>query len=1021
MTLRARLRAGWQLWLEAMNRQRITRDGWFYLAFTLVVGVAAINTGNNLLYLVLGLQLSLVLLSGFLSESTLRALVVERRLPPHATAGEAFEVRLGLRNEKPRVASFSLTLTEMDGPAAGAQVFLARVPAATQLFGAYRTALPARGEAPFGRVRITTTFPFGLFEKSREQRLDELLALEPARRPAPTVRAGQARGDGERPEPRPGQGREFHSLRDFRSGDDPREVHWRTSARAGKLVAIEREKEKRRRVTLLFDTRGLQPAQVDGGAEAAAALARRWVEAGWEVGLSTPGETLPPATGVGGLRRLLPALARLRPALPSIAAPRTPPGSQPIVVPLLVAKPPGAPRIEALPPPAAAGVAGRLTLAGVQRLTVWLAAALAFVSVALSGELPLWTHLCVALSALVGLRGREAPSATTRLLANVAVLVALAASIALVVTGQLEIYVAGPTFVVCLAATRLASRGGVADDPLLLLSSLLMLAGGAALTGDLWYGLVFVGFAVVSTIALCLTFLRRSLEEVVGREATERRGTVGGGLISALALLSLTALVGSLAVFVAFPRISTGLLARAARDRAGVSEQIELGGSGFLKLDPTPVMRVRWDPARRPGGDVYWRTITFDAWDGRAWRRTPSETKLIDRVPLEPPPPVAERLAATVEATLDTAGLPVPPHAWTVRVVRRPGLAQARLFSRPDGTFEVKSPDEEIEYEVGVARRPPEARLRAAEASVPPELQRFTVLPPETDPRVAALAATFAPGGDRLDVVLAAERHFLTGFRYSRELPGAVADPLVDFLFERREGHCEYYASSLAVLLRARGIPARVAAGYYGGAPVEEEAWSLVRRGDAHAWTEVHFPGVGWVGFDATPAEDRTVATGGVRARLLARLDEARALWRRWVLDFSGSEQLTLAAAIAQAVAPRAGAGRSLGRLAIGAGVLVLSILLALLLPRLLRRLRRPGPPPEHRAIVALYREARHALGRQGVTLPPGATPDEWSRAATALPAAREAIELYEAVRFGGATAEASRLAALRASLARDR
>lgn len=1021
MTLRERLRQGWRLWLEAMNRQRITRDGWFYLAFTLVVGVAAINTGNNLLYLVLGLQLSLVLLSGFLSESTLRALVVERRLPSHATAGEAFEVRLGLRNEKPRVASFSLTLTELDGPAAGAKVFLARVPAATQLFGAYRTVLPARGEAPFGRVRITTTFPFGLFEKSREQVIEETLALEPARRPAPTVRAGQARGDGERPEPRPGQGREFHSLREFRSGDDPREVHWRTSARAGKLVAIEREKEKRRRVTLLLDTRGLGREQLDGGAEAAAALARRYVEAGWEVGLSTPGEALAPSTGVGGLRRLLPALAKLRPALPSSAAPKAHPGAQPIVVPLLAAKLPVTPRLEPLPPPAAVGVAGRLTLAGVQRLTVWLSTALAFASVAISGELPLWAHLGVALGALVGLRAREAPGRATRTAANVAVLLALAVSIALVVVGQLEVYVAAPTFVVCLAATRLASRGGAADDPLLLLSALLMLAGGAALTGDLAYGLLFVGFAIASTIALCLTFLRRSLEAVVGPEATERRGTVSRGLVTALGLLSLAALAGSLVVFLAFPRISTGLLARAARDRSGVSDQIRLGGSGFLKLDPTPVMRVRWDRSLQPPVDSYWRTSVFDLWDGSGWRRSPADAKAVERMPLIAPPPAQERLAAAVEATLDGAALPVPAQVWSLRLVRRPGLAVARLLERPDGTFEIRSPNDQLEYEVQLGTRAPDERLRAAPAESPAALRRFTELPADLDPRITALAESFAPGGDRLDVVREAERHFLTGFRYSRELPGTVADPLGDFLFVRREGHCEFFASGLAVLLRARGIPARVAVGYYVATPEPGEEWALVRRGDAHAWTEVHFPGVGWVDFDATPPDERSVPTGGARARLLAQLDELRAQWRRWVLDFSGSEQLELAAAVAQAVAPRAGAGRSLGRLALGAGLFVLAILLVALLPRLLRRLRVPRPAREHRAIVALYGAAREALVRRGISLPAGATPDEWARAADALPAAREAIELYEAVRFGGARAEAARLAALRASLARGR
>src|SRR5690606_29821187 len=120
-----------------------------------------------------------------------------------------------------------------------------------------------------------------------------------------------------------------------------------------------------------------------------------------------------------------------------------------------------------------------------------------------------------------------------------------------------------------LAASRLLGRRGPADDALLLLSALLMLAGGAALTGDLSYGVAFAAFAVTSTVALCLSHLRRELEEVDGPAASRRRGTVSGSLVGALSLLSVAVLVGSAVVFVTFPRVSAGIVRRAIEQRVG--------------------------------------------------------------------------------------------------------------------------------------------------------------------------------------------------------------------------------------------------------------------------------------------------------------------------------------------------------------------------------------------------------------------------------------------------------------------
>ena len=159
--------------------------------------------------------------------------------------------------------------------------------------------------------------------------------MHPAVSQTPAQRLHPVVGVGEKPERRPGSGQEFHALRDYRSGDDPRQVHWRSTARVGRLVSVEREAERRRRITLLVDGRGMgKPEALDAGAEAAVALARRYLQEGCEVGLSWPGGSLAPGAGTGHLGRLADAAARLEPAHPGAPAPRVHRGSHPLVVPL---------------------------------------------------------------------------------------------------------------------------------------------------------------------------------------------------------------------------------------------------------------------------------------------------------------------------------------------------------------------------------------------------------------------------------------------------------------------------------------------------------------------------------------------------------------------------------------------------------------------------------------------------------------------------------------------------------------
>lgn len=1024
---RERLRATARLWWRMMRMQRVTREGWFYVGFTLVVGAAAINTGNNLLYLVLGLQLSLIVLSAFLSESALRGISLRRELPGHAEAGQPCRATYVVRNDKRRFASYSLVFTELEGPARGVRVFLNQIPAGATRRISWEAVFPHRGEGRFGLVRVATRFPFGLFEKSREIHLPDRLPIHPPAMRPPPVRLGPLQGLGERPEPRPGSGHEFHALREYRVGDDPREIHWRSTARHGRPLVVERERERRRRITLLVDERGVSGRRrLDGLAAAAMSLARMFAERGNEVGLSWSGGSIQPAAGPNQLRRIGDALARLIAAPANAPAPRPHRGSHGVEVVPIEAEPEEEIRLAPLYEPGALPGGGSLTLHGMQRVSLLAAVVAGFSSLAISGELPIWAIGTFVVAAILGLILREGSAPSVRNLSNLFAVTALLALAFQVVSGSAEVIVAAPTFAVMLAASRLLGRKGPADDALLLLSALLMLAGGAALTGDLSYGIAFSAFALTATVALCLSHLRRETEEVEGPEASRRRGTVSGSLVGALSGLSVAVLVGSALVFVAFPRVSAGVIRRPIETRVGGgADRIRLGSVGVLKDDPTPVMRVRF-PNGPPAAELYWKTMVFERWDGKSWTRPQT-----GRVPVPPASPgryrmgpaTQEALVAEVELLQEEPGLPVPGAPLEIRFPYKRGTEPPFLLATPGGDLEVRSRGGgALRYTVAAALPPRADRQSRVERQYPPpEVARYLEIPTQLDPRVRELALRL--GGD-LPPVQAADALVAwlgSELRYTRELPGEVEDPIAHFLFERKEGHCEFFASALAILLRINGIPARVAAGYYGASFVEAGNYWLVRQGDAHAWTEAWFPDTGWVRFDATPAEVRSGDASSAWSRMVEWLDVIRARWSDWVLDFDSRDQLRIASTLVEAFSRRRGAGAGLAgpaRIGVVAVCLVGVVWLSL---RLWRRLRAEGGtpvPPHHRRAVRLYRAVKRLLRRHGIDLPESATPSDWEAAAAAVlpdkaPAIAAAIRAYAQTRFGGRPLPAGRARAL--------
>jgi uncharacterized protein (DUF58 family) len=301
---------------------RPTRDGWWCLSAALGLGFAAMNTGNNLLYLMTSLLLALVIVSGVLSEQSRRGLRLRALLPEEIYAGQPLTLGARLENLKPRRTSHSLAL---ETP--GRRLYVERLPAGEARLLTWETTLPRRGRQRLPGVRVTTRFPFGLFLKSSRLLLDDEVIVFPAVRPLPAWWRRRLAAGGTRPVRRRGRGHDLYNLRDYRPGDDRRLIHWRSSARTGRLVVRELEAETALDTRLVLVGDGRRDAgRLEAGLSEAASLAGHVVRSGGAVELVGPGVHVPPGHGRAHLRRVLTALALLEPAAAPAARPAPRPG-----------------------------------------------------------------------------------------------------------------------------------------------------------------------------------------------------------------------------------------------------------------------------------------------------------------------------------------------------------------------------------------------------------------------------------------------------------------------------------------------------------------------------------------------------------------------------------------------------------------------------------------------------------------------------------------------------------------------
>jgi len=630
--------------------------------------------------------------------------------------------------------------------------------------------------------------------------------------------------------------------------------------------------------------------------------------------------------------------------------------------------------------------------------------------------------------------------------------------------------------VLFIGALKLLTLATDRDYIYLYLISFVQVLVASTLTIELTFAPALVFFLFSGVTTLVLFEMRRSharaqssgrIDPLVGG-----RGRAGLDLfyrfpawrmLALSATITATVLALSVPLFLVLPRVALGIYHRprgSTRMVSGFSERVELGQGGAIRESDAVVMKVRLgEPPARVPMTIKWRGVALDRYEGGAWTRSRHARRRA----------YAEGRFFRLESS--TTGTGILWQTFFVEALATDVVFAARKVLAVTGDLgwlqiddyggmhTAPHPLRKLRYAAVSDITPADPRLMPQEqAPFPPEVVASGLQVPALDPRIGELAGKISGSESHPFMkARALERHLRNGYRYTLELAGAPpgSDPLAVFLFETRAGHCEYFATALAIMLRQIGIPARLVNGFRLGEYNRlGDAW-VVRQYDAHSWVEAYFKPYGWIEFDPTPAAPRRLQPALLRW-FSALLEATDMWWWEGVVTYDIWKQYDLLNASASGMQSARShlRGRiSEGLLSIGAflnsaadwaearvvrwaaAALALAAAAALYVglarPLWARRLRRRvgralAPRDRPAAIRSFYAEGIELLEAHGIVRARNQTPLEFARCLRNHPASGALLvltEIYNRARFGasftdedGARAEAC-LGAIRAAL----
>jgi transglutaminase-like putative cysteine protease/uncharacterized protein (DUF58 family) len=764
----------------------VTRNTWAFAAFLLALWYAAVSQGNGAAYALFFFIVAVVLVSWVHAKRNLRGIKVRAgRIEPVFVGGE-LHVPLTIEASSGNFAAGVEVRSIQAGEATRCGFIRAGQIAAANI----NVTANQRGAFPVLEIELRSHWPLGIFAVRTRLLIDAPHVIHPTpggAQPLPEGEPGwlydrrRGRGDGD----------EFAGLREFRAGESPRRIHWRSAERSDKLLVTEWEGASGGLRWL--DWRTLTAS----GTEARLAQLTRWVldaeRTGTPYGLRLSDVEIQPGMGPVHRNRCLHAIARV-------------PGAP---VPAAVARRARPPEPPLLPGPFG-GVLIALLLAAVPISTTLLPLPAAMFAVAILFRI------------FTRKRGTALKTTPAKLL-----VCGLAVGGVLISGGGLIGLQPGMSIVLGLIALKALESATRRDFFVLLLLTWFVALCGLFVSQTLPAASIAAALCLFAAAAAAMLY---SEDQMRWRLALKRMGMMA---LQGLPLIAL--------LFLFFPRVQGGFrltLKGGATGAAGFSEDFDPGNFAKLNENYESAFRAEFFEGNAPNAaDLYWRGSVL--WDckGLEWHRGSVYT-------VEPRPQAVPQGALRHRVTIQPHG-----ERW-VFALDRPVFPAKETTLDPGGYLQSMRPiNRSTRFEVVSLPRYQDRTLRKDQRAA--ALRIPNNLPPETKKLAESWRAS---GGSDAEILDRGMSWFLAqGFSYSlapERYQGANA--LDDFLFRRRVGFCSHYAAAFATLMRSSGVPARVVIGYQGGEYNPHGNYFLVRQNDAHAWCEVWIEGKAWQRVDLT-------------------------------------------------------------------------------------------------------------------------------------------------------------------------
>jgi protein-glutamine gamma-glutamyltransferase len=446
------------------------------------------------------------------------------------------------------------------------------------------------------------------------------------------------------------------------------------------------------------------------------------------------------------------------------------------------------------------------------------------------------------------------------------------------------------------------------------ISLVAMLASGS-LTTDLWFVPIFSVYLLAGVWTLLLFQLTKTSElsgEALIPPSLRYESFEGSDRVSPRFFwmangLAFGAFFITVMIFFTIPRVNAGIYQKGFGESlrtSGFSDKVNLGAIGSIKRDPSVVMRVELPRSPlRDARPLYIRGVSFDRYDGKVWTNQLSYRRsLIEESPgtfvfrgrhaVSP-----SRLGEVMHQKILLEPLDTPVLFAASFIERVSGTFPSLFFDATGAVYLPFPSSSRIEYTVVSRSNTLVPADLGPEPGPYPEwvVRQYLQLPLQSD-RINTLAGEVTQRQHNPYEKAAAIQTYLTShYRYSLDAPLAEQDqPLEEFLFARKTGYCEHYATAMVIMLRTVGIPARLVTGFLATEWNEYGNYYLVRQQDAHAWVEVYLAHSGWMRMDPTPTEDNSGAGGPVWQVLGPIIDNIKLQWNRLFVQYSAADQLAV-------------------------------------------------------------------------------------------------------------------------------